>query len=188
MERQLLDIVGISTSNLQTNTFALILEVKGTHRRIPIIIGPYEAQAIAVAMEGIDLSRPLTHDLMKNIITSFELTLVEVYINKFNEGVFYSTLLFFDGRKNVSIDSRTSDAVAMAVRFNCPVYASDSVIEATAMEEEDAEELIDTDLPVENEEISLADLELYLQELIEQENYEEASKVRDEIKKRKNLK
>ena len=187
MGRQLLNIVGISTSNLQSNSFALILEVDGTNRRIPIIIGPYEAQAIAIALEEMTPSRPLTHDLIKNIMDSFSIIPKEINIVKFNEGVFYSSLLLSDGSQNLEIDSRTSDAVALAVRFNCPIYADDKVIELTAMEEESDELIIEDDVQIENKEISIEELEKYLEELIAEENYEEASKVRDEIKRRRNL-
>jgi len=187
MGRQLLNIVGISTSNLQSNTFALILEVDGTNRRIPIIIGPFEAQAIAIALEEMTPSRPLTHDLIKNIMDSFTIVPKEVDISKFSEGVFYSTLSLFDGTQTLEVDSRTSDAVAIAVRYDCPIYADDKVIDATAMEEEDSSDFHDQDIPVENTEVSIEDLEKYLDELIAEENYEEASRVRDEINKRKNL-
>ncbi len=186
MGRQLLNIVGISTSNLQSSSFALILEVDGTKRRIPIIIGPFEAQAIAIALEEMTPSRPLTHDLIKNIMDSFGVTPKEVKINKFSEGVFYASLVLSDGTQTLEIDSRTSDAVAIAVRYNCSIYADDKVIEETAMEE-DVEDIQDEDIPVENKELSIEELEDYLKVLIEEENYEEASRVRDEINKRKNL-
>ncbi len=187
MGRQLLNIVGISTSNLQSSTFALILEVDGTNKRIPIIIGPFEAQAIAIAMEDMTTSRPLTHDLLKNILDTYSIVPKEIDIVKFSEGVFYSLITLSDGNKEFAIDSRTSDAVAIAVRYDCPVYASDEVIEITAMEEESIEEEFDDEISVENKEISIEELEKYLEELIAEENYEEASKVRDEINKRKNL-
>lgn len=187
MGRQLLNIVGISTSNLQSNTFALILEVDGTKRRIPIIIGPFEAQAIAIALEEMIPSRPLTHDLIKNIMDSFSIVPKEVDISKFSEGVFYSTISLFDGTQTLEIDSRTSDAVAIAVRFDCPIYADDKVIEATAMEEDATDDISEQDIPVENKEFTIEELEEYLEELIAAENYEEASKVRDEINRRKKL-
>lgn len=187
MGRQLLNIVGISTSNLQSNTFAMILEVDGTKRRIPIIIGPFEAQAIAIALEKLNPSRPLTHDLIKNIMDSFTISPKEVDICKFSEGVFYATILLFDGTQTLEIDSRTSDAVAIAVRYGCPIYADDKVIEATAMEEDVPDDIYEKEIPVENKELSIKELELYLEDLIAAENYEEASRVRDEINKRKKL-
>lgn len=185
MGRQLLSIIGISTSSLQSNTFALILGVEGTNKRIPIIIGAYEAQAIAIALEEMTPTRPLTHDLLKNVMSSFSIQATEVYINKFSEGVFFSLISFSDGKRNLEIDSRTSDAVAMAIRYNCPIYADDTVIEATAMEEENNPENISEENEEESRAMTLEELEEYLQILIEQENYEEASKVRDEIKRLK---
>jgi hypothetical protein len=191
MGKQLLNIIGISTSSLQTNTFALILGVSGTKKRIPIIIGAYEAQAIAIELEGMNPSRPLTHDLMRNIINAFNIKVVEVHINKFSEGVFYALISLFDGVQTIEIDSRTSDAIALAVRYDCTIYADDAVIEAAAMEEETGEEEIDEELEdwdsdeLEEYAMTVAELEIYLDELILNENYEEASKVRDEINKRK---
>ncbi len=187
MGKQLLNIVGISTSSLQLNTFALILGVKNTQKRIPIIIGAYEAQAIAIELEGMHPSRPLTHDLVKSIFSEFDIVITEICINKFHEGVFYSLISFTNGIKKVEIDSRTSDAVALAVRYNCPIYALDEVIESTAMED-------DSDFDYDSDEtgndldysMSIEELEVYLAELIAQENYEEASKIRDEIKSKKN--
>ncbi|OYT10551.1 MAG: hypothetical protein B6I18_08525 [Bacteroidetes bacterium 4572_112] len=189
MSKQLLNIVGISSSNLQSNSFALILEVESTKQRIPIIIGPAEAQSIAIEMEGMATSRPLTHDLLKNILNTFEVKLIEVYINKFREGVFYSTLVLLNGDQQVEIDSRTSDAVALAVRMEAPIYANDLVIKETAMSadisiDEDTDDIFDDDIE-EEDEMSIEELEALLQHLIEDENYEEASKIRDEINLRK---
>ena len=189
MSKQLLNIVGISSSNLQSNSFALILEVESTKQRIPIIIGPAEAQSIAIEMEGMATSRPLTHDLLKNILNTFEVKLIEVYINKFREGVFYSTLVLLNGDQQVEIYSRTSDAVALAVRMEAPIYANDLVIKETAMSadisiDEDTDDIFDDDIE-EEDEMSIEELEALLQHLIEDENYEEASKIRDEINLRK---
>lgn len=187
MGKQLLNIVGISTSSLQSNTFALILGIENTKKRIPIIIGAYEAQAIAIELEQMRPSRPLTHDLIRNMLNSFSLFMKEVSIIKFREGIFYSNIKLSDGTKDIDIDSRTSDAVALAVRFNCPIYADDEVINATAMEEEiEAEHEIE--VVEEDKEMSIEELEIYLQELIDAENYEEASKVRDIISNLKNKK
>jgi len=189
MSKQLLNIVGISSSNLQSSSFALILEVESTKQRIPIIIGPAEAQSIAIEMEGMATSRPLTHDLLKNILNTFEVKLIEVYINKFREGVFYSTLVLLNGDQQVEIDSRTSDAVALAVRMEAPIYANDLVIRETAMSadisiDEDTDDIFNDDIE-EEDEMSIEELETLLQHLIEDENYEEASKIRDEINSRK---
>jgi len=188
MAKQLLNIVGISSSNLQSNSFALILEVESTNQRIPIIIGPSEAQSIAIELEGMATSRPLTHDLIKNMLDSFELELLEVYINKFKEGVFYSTLIIKNGDQTKEIDSRTSDAVALAVRMDAPIYANDIVITETAMTSESDFEDSNDDIFIDqddDDEMTIEELELYLQQLIDEENYEEASKIRDEINSKK---
>lgn len=187
MSKQLLKIIGISSSNLQSNSFALILEVESTNQRIPIIIGPSEAQSIALELEGMSPSRPLTHDLIKNILVTYEIKLLEVCINKFREGVFYSSLLFSGDNNKHEIDSRTSDAVALAVRFNVPIYANDEVINETAMTSEvNFEDPIDEpEIEEEDFTMTLEDLEIYLQQLIDEEDYEEASKIRDEINLRK---
>ena len=187
MSKQLLKIIGISSSNLQSNSFALILEIDSTNRRIPIIIGPAEAQAIAIELEGMSPSRPLTHDLMKTMLTSFNIDLLEVNISKFKEGVFYSTIILSDGHAKIEIDSRTSDAIALAVRFDVPIYADDLVIKETSMTSDSTIEDVETDIEEEEDEIELTmeELEEYLKRLIEDENYEEASRVRDEINLRK---
>ena len=194
MGRKLLNISGISSSQTQTGAYALILEVNGSNRRIPIIIGAYEAQAIALQLEGLKPSRPLTHDLFKSFTNAFNISVLEVEINKFNEGVFYSRIVCFDGVHRVEIDSRTSDAVAIAVRFSCPIYCDEQVIEQTAlvMEEEDEEveddffESDDADVKPKTAELTISELEELLQKMIDEENYEEASRIRDEINQRKN--
>jgi len=193
MGRKLLNISALSSSQTQTGAYALILEVNGSNKRIPVIIGAYEAQAIALQLEGLKPSRPLTHDLFKSFTNAFNISVIEVEINRFTEGVFYSRIICFDGVHKVEIDSRTSDAVALAVRFNCPIYCDDEVIKQTAIEMDDNEEgseredfdLQDEDIH-ESTQLSLAELEELLQKMIEEENYEEASKIRDEINRRKN--
>jgi bifunctional DNase/RNase len=185
MDRKLVNVFGISTSSVQNNTFALILVVSGTPLRIPIIIGGYEAQAIAIQLEGLQTSRPLTHDLMRSVMSNFDISLKEVTIHDFREGVFYASMLLTDGIQTHEQDCRTSDAVALALRLNAPIYISDQVIEMTAI----SEEIESSDLDPEEEEdgeLSVEELEAYLQELIEREEYEEASQVRDEINKLKN--
>ena len=186
MGRKALKVIGISSSNSQHNTFALILGIEDTDMRIPIIIGAYEAQAIAIELEGMSPSRPLTHDLVKNLLSSFDILVTEVCINRFSQGVFYSIIKLSDGDKNIEVDSRTSDAIALAVRFKCPIYADDEVIKQTAMndeKEEDNNDLIEIEDDADT--MSLGELEEYLNELISLENYEEASRVRDEIKRLK---
>ena len=198
MARKLLNISGLSSSQTQTGAYALILEVDGSNKRIPIIIGAYEAQAIALQLEGLSPSRPLTHDLFKSFTDAFNISVLEVEINRFSEGVFYARILCIDGAHKIEIDSRTSDAVALAVRFNCPIYCDEEVIRQTAivMEEEvDEEEDGITEFGTSEEEfaemedastLSLNELEVLLQKMIDEENYEEASRIRDEINQRKN--
>ena len=190
MSKQLLNIIGISSSNIQSSSFALILGIVSTKQRIPIIIGPAEAQAIAIEMEGMTPTRPLTHDLFKTSLKSFNIVLEEVLIYKFREGVFYSKILLSDGVQKIEVDSRTSDAIALAVRFKAPIYVDDLVIKETAMTDE--MDIINEDIEDEDtldtateQEMTVDELEQYLQELIDAENYEEASKVRDEINSRK---
>ncbi|MCK5857605.1 MAG: bifunctional nuclease family protein [Bacteroidales bacterium] len=198
MARKLLNISELSSSQTQTGAYALILEVNGSNKRIPIIIGAYEAQAIALQLEGLKPSRPLTHDLFQSFTNAFNISVIEVEINRFSEGVFYSRIICFDGAHKVEIDSRTSDAIALAVRFNCPIYCDDEVVKETAieMENEDEEdefrEFEIDDLESDEEELneptllSMDELEALLQKMIEEENYEEASRIRDEINQRKN--
>jgi bifunctional DNase/RNase len=183
MGRKVLNIIGVSSSNSQHNTFALVLGVNDTNMRIPIIIGPFEAQAIAIELEGMSPSRPLTHDLMKNLLSSYDINVTEVYINRFDQGVFYSIIKLFDGKKVVEVDSRTSDAIALAVRFKCKIYVDDEVIKQTAMEEEMNSDDILVNEELDDDKMTIEELEDYLEELIKQENYEEASKIRDEIKR-----
>lgn len=196
MARKLLNISELSSSQTQTGAYALILEVNGTSKRIPIIIGAYEAQAIALQLEGLKPSRPLTHDLFQSFTNAFNITVIEVEINRFSEGVFYSSIICFDGAHRVEIDSRTSDAVALAVRFSCPIYCDDEVIKQTALEmevEEDDDNFSDFGFSEDDLEdvsesavMTIEELEILLRRLIDEENYEEASRIRDEINQRKN--
>lgn len=196
MSKKQLNIFGISNSHSQSGAFALILNELGSNKRIPIIIGAFEAQAIALSLEGMKPSRPLTHDLFKNFASKFKIKLKEVFINKFNEGVFYALLICEkeDG-EIIEIDSRTSDAVALAVRFSCPIFADDEVIEKTAiiMEDKSDEESDDIEEDIEDEseaektisDYSIEELEKILENAIATENFEYAAKIHAEIKKRK---
>lgn len=195
MDKIKLEIVGMSYSQSQSGAYALILEEVEGNRRLPIIIGGFEAQAIAIELERIKPSRPLTHDLFRNFATTFGIVLTEVIINKFHEGVFYSQLICFDGEKVVEIDSRTSDAIALALRFHCPVYTYENIMsEAGVIMKDEPEET--EDLPKEEvteEEnpkesyasLSMAELEDLLQKSVANEDYEKASLIRDELKRRK---
>ena len=122
MKRVKLKVLGISYSQTQSGAYALILVEENGNRRIPIIIGGFEAQAIVIKIENLEPPRPLTHDLFKSFADEFNISMVEVVIHKLEEGVFYSRLLCNNGDKELSIDSRTSDAVALALRFDCPIY------------------------------------------------------------------
>ncbi len=192
MDKIKLEIVGMSYSQSQSGAYALILgEVEG-NRRLPIIIGGFEAQAIAIELERIKPSRPLTHDLFRNFASTFGIVVTEVIINKFKEGVFYSELVCFDGEKVVEIDSRTSDAIALALRFHCPVYTYEPIMaEAGVVMKEDAEEETGNPEPETvgtksgYDAMSRDELEDLLEKSIENEDYEKASLIRDELKRRK---
>lgn len=185
-----LEIVALSHSITQSNSYAVVLgEVNGL-RRLPIVIGGFEAQAIAVALENMHPSRPLTHDLMKNFMTAFGVQLQEVYICDLQEGIFYSKLVCFTANDTIEIDSRTSDAIALAVRFGCPIYVYSNILEQAGLTSENADKPIHA-TPV-NEPakmndlslLSLAELNTLLKEVLEQEDYIRAIDIRDEINKR----
>jgi bifunctional DNase/RNase len=192
MEKIRLEIVGMSYSQSQSGAYALILgEVKG-NRRLPIIIGGFEAQAIAVELEKMKPTRPLTHDLFKSFADTYLIQMKEVIIDQFRQGVFHAKLVCVQNSVENSIDSRTSDAVALAIRFKCPIYTYENIMAEAGMliDENAASPDIITkpaDEPVEPayEQFSLNELEELLQKAVEQEDYEKASMIRDEIRKRK---
>ncbi|MEI6185546.1 MAG: bifunctional nuclease family protein, partial [Bacteroidota bacterium] len=129
MKKIELEIIALTHSITQTHSYAVVLgEVNGM-RRLPIVIGGFEAQAITVALENMRPSRPLTHDLVKNMMKAFGLELQEIIINDLSEGIFFSRLVCFNDHDVIEIDSRTSDAIALAVRFNCPIYTYESILE-----------------------------------------------------------
>ena len=196
MQKIRLNILGLSVSQTQSGAYALVLAEENGERRIPIIIGPVEAQAIAIQLEGLKPPRPLTHDLVKNIATAFNITLLEVTIYKLEEGIFYSELLCEMDGKEVRIDSRTSDAVALALRFKCPIYTSEDILKKAGI----VLEIEDENSPVRSfsddesfegpktstySQYSLDELKEMLDEAIRNEDYEKASIIRDEMKKRK---
>jgi bifunctional DNase/RNase len=123
-----LNVLGISYSQTQTGAYALVLAEEDGNRRIPIIVGGFEAQAIAIQLEGLKPARPLTHDLFFSFANTFNISLLEVNVHKLEEGVFYSQLTCFNGERNVEIDSRTSDAIALALRFRCPIYTTEEIL------------------------------------------------------------
>jgi uncharacterized protein len=197
MKKIKLEILGISYSQSQSGAYALILGEDGEKRRLPIIIGSFEAQAIAIELEKMKPSRPLTHDLLKNFAQTFNIIIKEVIIYKFSEGIFYSKLVCFDGIREVEIDSRTSDAVALAVRFKCPIFTYESILSAAGIVLQDEEKgMADENTPSSVESIPSSDYENYtvkeledlLMAAIDEEAYEKASKIRDEINKRKTKK
>jgi bifunctional DNase/RNase len=194
MKKIELEIVALSHSITQTHSYAVVLgEVNGL-RRLPIVIGGFEAQAIAVALERMQPSRPLTHDLMKNFMLAFNVDLHEVIINDLQEGIFYSKLVCSTDNDTVEIDSRTSDAVALAVRFGCPIYTFDNILDSAGILMEDDEKKKKATSPVTQtdggtrddlKKLSLQELETLLNEVLEQEDYLKAIAIRDEIKRRK---
>jgi len=193
MEKIRLEILGMSYSQSQSGAYALILgEVEGK-RRLPIIIGGFEAQAIAIELEKMKPARPLTHDLLKSVAIAFNITVTEVIINKFFEGVFYAQLVCDNGKHLIEIDSRTSDAVAIAIRFNCPIYTYESIMSAAGIVIQDDKvpsEAGEDDLfPADTNEnpyehYTLKELQDLIQKAVENEEYEKASTIRDEIKRR----
>lgn len=196
MEKVKLEIVGLSYSQTQSGAYALVLsEVEGG-RRLPIIIGGFEAQAIAIELENMTPSRPLTHDLFKNFAGAFNIDLKEVLIYNLVEGIFYAKLICEQNGETQEIDARTSDAIALAVRFKCPVFTYTNIMDSAGIkldEGEDLESPIEVNPSEESEEkeskddlssLTVSELEKQLDSAVENENYELASKIRDEINRR----
>ncbi|MBU0488121.1 MAG: bifunctional nuclease family protein [Bacteroidetes bacterium] len=193
MEKIKLDIIGISYSQTQSGAYALILGETEGRRRLPIIIGGFEAQAIAIELEKMKPSRPLSHDLFKNFAREFNINVFEVIIHKFQDGVFFAKLICESPEKISEIDSRTSDAVALAVRFNCPIFTNESVLAAAGIildepAEDSAQEEEEETTVSEFSEFSDEDLDQMLNTAVDEENYERASRIRDEISQRKKKK
>lgn len=195
-----LNVLGISYSQTQTGAYALVLAEESGNRRIPIIVGGFEAQAIAIQLEGLKPARPLTHDLFFNFSNKFGITLQEINIHKLEEGVFYSQLTCFDGTKIIEIDSRTSDAIALALRFKCPIYTTEGILEKAGIiidfeqdNENMSEESVDHEDYQEKDssknetlsELTLDELNKFLADAVKDEDYEKASQIRDEINRRK---
>jgi bifunctional DNase/RNase len=194
MKKIELEIVALSHSITQTHSYAVVLgEINGL-RRLPIVIGGFEAQAIAVALERMNPSRPLTHDLMKNFMMAFNVELHEIVINDLQEGIFYSKLVCSSANDTVEIDSRTSDALALAVRFGCPIFTYENILEqAGVMMEDDQKKesqaitsTVTSDTSGNNDlkSLSLTELNNLLTEVLEHEDYIRAIAIRDEIKSR----
>jgi bifunctional DNase/RNase len=183
-----LNVLGITFSQVQAGAYALVLAEEEGSRRVPIIIGTPEAQSIAIYLEGLHPPRPLTHDLFIAFSQKLNVELQEVDIYKFEDGVFYSELVFKQGENIIRLDSRTSDAIALAIRTNAPIYTTEAIMrEAGIILEEGFQEpetpLTKTTEP-DFESMNLSDLENVLNEAIRNEDYEKASRIRDEINKK----
>lgn len=198
MKKIELRIVALSHSVSQSNNYAVVLGEISGQRRIPIVIGSFEAQAIAVAMEKMVPNRPLTHDLFKQSLEAFKIELKEIIINNLLDGIFYSKLICEREGEMIELDSRTSDAIALAVRFECPIYTYEFIIDTAGVElDENANEEIEEDDSDDTGEkptkekhnslssYSLESLQNMLLQVLEEENYEKAAAIRDEIDKRK---
>jgi hypothetical protein len=175
----------------QSQNYAVVLGERKGQRRLPIVIGSFEAQAIAVAMERMVPNRPLTHDLFKSTLDTFDIQLKEVVINNLLDGIFYARLICVRNGELFEIDSRTSDAIAMAVRFECPIFTYDFILEAAGvvLEEQEDGSLRATQVTGHSdsdaiETYSMDALQSKLQEVLENEDYEMAAKIRDEMKRR----
>lgn len=191
MRRIELEIVALSHSMTQSHNYAVVLGEKKGKRRLPIVIGSFEAQAIAVALEQMTPNRPLTHDLFKSALDTFEIKMKEVIINNLLDGIFYARLVCIKNGELYEIDSRTSDAIAMAVRFDCPVFTYDFILEAAGVILEEQEGGGFAAIPVSSnldddalESWPMESLQSRLQETLEAEDYEMAAKLRDELKRR----
>lgn len=199
MNRILLEVAGLSYSHSQSGAYALFLRKKDTKECLPVIIGEAEAQSIAVALEGYTNKRPHTHDLFKTFAETFGIDITEVVINRFENGLYFSELhCTKDGEMSV-LDSRTSDAVAIAIRFNVPIYAASQVIEDAAIilndddfdnSDDDTDDNIDDnlDFQLDFKRLNVSDLEVLLKNAIKDEDYAKASELRDIINEKKRMK
>jgi len=193
MNKVPLNVLGISYSQTQTGAYALVLGEENGNRRIPIIIGGFEAQAIAIQLEGLKPPRPLTHDLFYNFAMEYGIVVDTVYIFRLEEGIFYSKLICTNAGKRVELDARTSDAIALALRFCCPIYTTSEIMDRAGIvftnEPQSPGQPVPVREPVKKKPnlqyMDISELENLLNEAITSENYEHASKIRDEIKRRK---
>jgi bifunctional DNase/RNase len=199
MKKIKLDIVGLSYSQTQSGAYALVLGEVNGRRRLPIIIGSFEAQAIAIEIEKMTPSRPLTHDLFKSFAQAYQIDIKEIIIYNLVDGIFYAKLICSDGKKEVEIDARTSDAIAMAVRFECPIHTYEFILSTAGIviEGNDFVYLENINDPNSEEStvpvsgagsfaaLSIDELKTKLQEALSDEAYEKAAKIRDELNKRK---
>ncbi|WP_114784867.1 bifunctional nuclease family protein [Botryobacter ruber] len=197
MKKIQLEILGLSSSQSQTGSFALVLGERDGNRRLPIIIGMFEAQSIAIQIEKINPNRPLTHDLFKTFAEQVNVSITEVLISDLKEGVFYSKIMCTDGIREFELDSRPSDAIAIGLRFGVPIFTVESVLSEAGIilsdledEEEETDEVnmkSTSAAPAAKEALnqtSVEDLNKLLNEALEKEDYERAAKIRDELNKR----
>lgn len=198
MEKIRLNVMGLSYSQTQAGAYALVLAEESGQRRIPIIIGGFEAQAIAIELEGLKPPRPLTHDLLLSLSRAFNIVVEEVNIFKLEEGIFHAELICNNGKSQLRIDARTSDAVAIALRFKCPIFTTEEIMSKAGIildqenssftgpeeEEEISNEKPDESLKTAVGEISDEELKQRLNQAIENEDYEKASSLRDEMIRR----
>lgn len=187
MQKIELSIAALANSEPQSNNFIVILKENEGDRRLPVVIGGFEAQAIAIAIENIRPSRPLSHDLFKNVLDKLEVELEEVVISDLRNNIFYATLICrkWDGNL-LEIDSRTSDAIALAVRFSCPIYTYDFILdEAGVIVENEAANEDDVSRAEESrvQGRSVEELRALLEKALEKEDYETAARIRDELKR-----
>lgn len=199
MEKIKLEILGLSSSQSQSGSFALVLGEEGGNRRLPIIIGMFEAQAIAIEIEKIIPNRPMTHDLFKSFAVGFNFTVEEILISDLKEGVFFAKIICSDGVKSIEIDARPSDAIAIGLRFDVPIYTYENILseagivlsdfneeeEMTPPEKEKKEDV--KKKPSEKSSIkdtSSEQLKVLLKEALDKEDYERAARIRDELNKR----
>lgn len=190
-----MDIVALSHSVTQSHNYAVVLGEHGGSRRLPIVIGSFEAQAIAVAMERMTPNRPLTHDLFKNTLDTFNIQLQEVIISNLLDGIFYARLICIKDGDLFEIDSRTSDALAMAVRFECPIYTYEFILDAAGVVLEEGSEGNEPQPAVRERRpvtkasalssYSIEALNKMLDDVLAEEDYERAAEIRDEINRRK---
>jgi bifunctional DNase/RNase len=185
MKKVDLEILDIALSGSSSGAYALVLGEVNGRRKLPIVIGGAEAQSIAIELENMKPSRPLTHDLMKNALTAFGMEVTEVLIHKMVEGVFYAQITVTDGLREEYIDSRSSDAVAIGVRFGCPLRCSEEVLRIAGVdpdgEGEDAVDRLEQLEQEAGEQVSVGELRKKLQEAIDQETYEVASELKKRI-------
>ena len=193
-ERVRLTVLGITYNQVSNGAYALILSQHEGNYRIPIVIGVAEAQSIAAYLKNVTFSRPLTHEMFQSVLTAFGVVVKEVYIYRFEEGVFYSEITFDDGEREIKIDSRTSDAVALSLRYNAPIYTTEKILKEVGFEIDlDGERVGDDEnstpvfdirkIPLEK--FSIAELNKMLERSIDKEDYERAAEIKEAIDSKK---